>query len=205
MKSRVYGGVAAVVVLLVSTIGFVGPADAGQYNYWNSIKCGTLSNVRTASINARGDYAATLGLSGYKFAWSNAVSNLYFSACGSAAPYGNYPAPARYQKLRTEFRVSSLTLRDCTATNKFSVAKDKAGGTVSNEFSTSCSVGSTVKKRTLVTKSWSNAAYLRHGGSIQLTGTYCNYAQLAVYGTIDAPRYNFDYAPVQFVRKVTAC
>lgn len=207
MKVLSRGAVGAVVVAVISASGLmtVQPATAGKYNYYQSISCGTLSPVRTAGVSTRGVYSSDLGWSGYKFTWQDARSELFFNACGSAAPYGQYAAPSKFQKLRTEFRVSSVSLSNCKASNKVSFAKDKDGGTVGDEFTTSCDVGSKVQKRVLTTTSSNRPARLVHGGSIVMAGSYCNYAQLAVFGVVHAPRYNFDYAPVQYIKKVVTC
>lgn len=181
------------------------PATAGKYSYYNSISCGTLSPVRTAGVSSKGDYSAKFSLSGYSFKWKDARSELHYSACGSAAPYGQFPAPARRQKLKTEFRVSSVTLKNCKAENTVSIARNKKGGKVANSFTTSCNIGSKVQKRILRTSSKSKPARLIHGGTVEMSGSYCNWARLAVKGMVHSPAYNFNKAPVQLVKKVAAC
>ncbi|NYG55050.1 hypothetical protein [Nocardioides perillae] len=209
MRIRRFSALAAALLTAVVGVGtssaVVSPAQAGDYRYSNTISCGSLSPIRTAGVVLRGNYTADLGWSGYTFTWKDSRSELYFNACGTAAPYGQYAATAGYQKLRTEYRVSSVKVTGCDASAKVNYGRDKDGNNIGVETGVSCSLGSEVKKHVITTSSSNRPARLVHGGTIEMSGTYCNYAQLAGLGTVHAPNYNFTYAPVQRVRKVTAC
>jgi hypothetical protein len=206
MRSKSLGGIVALLLVTVGLSAFgTAPSTAKDYHYGKTLKCGTLSNVRMASVLANGHFNADLGLSGYKISWDDHVSRLSFLACGSAAPYGPYRVNAKKQVLTTRFTVSSATLKSCKPSATFGVSIDKSGSKTGVDASVACSIGKKTQTQVLRTTGAAYDSVMKHGTSLDVSGTYCNAASLGLTGVVYAPKYAFNPGVVKFSKKVYVC
>jgi len=208
MKASLKGRVVLVAVAsaVVTSCLVATPAQAGTYSYAASISCGTLSGVRQAALIAHGSYSADLAGSGYDITWKDHISQLSYTACGSAAPFGSYLVNASAETLVTQFKVSSTTLKNCKLTAATETTVDATNPGIKGSLSGTCSFSSKLAKEQLKSpKKAGKYSRLIQAATIAISGTYCNTASLYVKATVTDTANHFSAAPIELSKQTLAC